>query len=285
MAIHAFTLERMGRPIFVISAAIIGILVLTAVAADWIIPHDPNVVKLEDKFLPPFWLDGGRMAYPLGTDSLGRDLLSRIIMGARVSLMVAAAAIIAAGGTGTVLGLLAGYCGKIVDEIIMRTVDGLLAIPTILLAMLLAIVFGPGIGNLILVITILVWARFARVVRGDVLSLKTRDYIALAKVAGASSFRIMLYHLFPNVLNTVIVMATLQVGYVIILEASLSFLGVGIPPPHPTWGYMISTGRSHLATAWWISAFPGLAILLTVLALNLLGDWLRDTLDPKLRQI
>jgi peptide/nickel transport system permease protein len=293
MAARVPVLERVRRlrgtrtlyPAFIVSVVILGIVVLMAVFADWVMLHDPYEAVLSNRLRPPFWQDGGNLIHPLGTDSLGRGILSRIILGARVSVIVATSAIFLGGCIGTALGLLAGYYGKGVDSVIMRASDVMLAFPTIFLALLLAVVLGPSLGNLIVVLTLVLWARFARVVRGEVLSWKTRDFVALAKIAGASSLRIMLRHIFPNVLNTVVVMATLQVGFVILLEAALSFLGAGVPPPIPTWGSMVAAHRDYLATAWWASVFPGLAILLTVLALNLLGDWLRDALDPKLRQI
>jgi peptide/nickel transport system permease protein len=183
------------------------------------------------------------------------------------------------------LGIAAGYFGKRMDAVIMRISDGMLAFPSIFLALLLAVSFGPSFGNVVLVIALVLWARFARVLRGEALSWKTRDFVDQAKIVGASARRILFRHILPNVMNTAIVMSTLQVGFAIMLEASLSFLGAGIPPPTPSWGGMTALGRDYVATAWWISIFPGLAIFFTVLSLNLLGDWLRDTLDPKLRQI
>lgn len=280
-------LRQLGflRRVPLVSAAITVIVVFAAVFADWLVPRDPYLGELSQRLMPPFWQPGGSLSYPLGTDPLGRDILSRIILGARISLGVAILAILAGGGVGTVLGILAGYYGKKVDSVTMRIADGMLAFPAIFLALLLAVVLGPSFGNIILVIGLVLWARFARVVRGEVLSWKTRDFVAQAKIAGASSFRIMLRHIFPNVMNTMVVMATLQVGWAIILEAALSFLGAGVPPPTPSWGGMVAMGRDYVATAWWVCLFPGLAIFFTVLSLNLLGDWLRDTLDPKLRQV
>lgn len=272
------------RQVPMIPSAIIGMFVVTAIFADWLMPHNPYSAALPNTLLPPIWEPGGSLSYPIGADSLGRDILSRIIMGARVSLSVAVAAILAGGGIGTLLGLLAGYYGKKVDSVIMRAADVMIAFPTILLAVLLAVVLGPSFQNLILVIGLFLWAPFARLVRGEVLSWKTRDFVAAAKVAGASPSWIILHHILPNVLNSVVVMATLQVGYVILMEASLSFLGAGVPPPTPTWGSMVSEGRGYVETAWWVSVSPGVAIMLVVFAFNLFGDWLRDTLDPKLRQ-
>ena len=229
--------------------------------------------------------EGGSMEYPLGTDKQGRDILSRIMHGARVSLLVSSLAILLGGGLGTLLGMLAAYRGGKTDSIIMRVVDIKLAFPTILLALVLVAAIGAGFTTVIVVIAVLLWARYARVVRGEALSIKQQDFIDRARVSGASNIRIMMKHIFPNLVNTVVVLATLEVGHVIILESTLSFLGAGIPAPTPAWGVMVADGRDLITTAWWIFLFPCLAIVLTVLAMNLLGDWLRDKLDPKLRNI
>ena len=228
---------------------------------------------------------GGSMNYPLGTDKQGRDILSRIMHGARVSLLVSSLAILLGGGLGTLLGMLAAYRGGKTDSIIMRIVDIKLAFPTILLALVLVAAIGAGFATVIVVIAVLLWARYARVVRGEALAIKQQDFIDRARVSGASNARIMMRHIFPNLVNTVVVLATLEVGHVIILESTLSFLGAGIPAPTPAWGVMVADGRDLITTAWWIFLFPCLAIVLTVLSMNLLGDWLRDRLDPKLRNI
>ncbi|HLF05197.1 MAG TPA: ABC transporter permease [Dehalococcoidia bacterium] len=225
------------------------------------------------------------MDYPLGTDKIGRDVLSRIIHGARVSLMVAGISILCGGVVGTALGLIAGYFGGWWDHIIMRLVDIKLSLQAILLALVLAAALGPGFFTVIIVISLILWTRYARLVRAETLALKSRDFVARAKVSGCSNFRIITRHIFPNVVNTLIVLATLEVGQVILLEATLSFLGVGIPRPTPAWGLMVADGRELVVAAWWVAFFPGLAILLTVLSMNLLGDWLRDKLDPKLRNV
>ncbi len=260
-------------------------LVLMAVWAASLAPHDPTEGDIIRKLVPPVWTAHGTWEYPLGTDRFGRDVLSRVIHGSRISLVVSLLAIGVAGTLGTSIGLIAGYRGGLTDALLMRLTDIGLSLPTILIAVVLVAVSEPSFQNVILVISLLLWPRFARQIRGETLALKEHDFVALAVVAGKSSAWIITRHIFPNVIPTLLVVCTLQVGYVILLEGSLSFLGVGVPPPNPAWGLMIADGRGFLATAWWISLFPGLAMLLTVLAVNLLGDWLRDRLDPKLRQV
>ena len=260
-------------------------LIIPAIFADLIAPHDPIEVNLRDRLLPPAWQEGGSWQFILGTDRHGFDILSRIIHGARISLSISLLAIALGGGVGTVLGLLAAYGGGWVDNLIMRIVDIKLAFPSILLALVLVAVSGPGFQTVVLVIALLLWARFARMVRGEALAIKQQDFIARAQVAGASPTRIMMRHIFPNVVNTVVVLATLEVGHVIILESTLSFLGAGLVKPTPAWGLMVADGRTLIVTAWWLFFFPTMAIVLTVLSMNLLGDWLRDRLDPKLRNV
>ncbi len=280
----------------VISLAILLIvLVIPAIFANWVAPHDPIAGSLSNRLIPPFWVEaegegifakpGGTLVHILGTDKLGRDILSRMIYGARISMAVAAISILLAGTLGTTLGLMAGYFGGNIDHLIMRLVDICIAIPAILFALVLAVVLGPSFQTVIIVIVSIFWSRYARLVRAETLSLKNRDFIARAKVAGASNSRIIRKHIFPNVVNTIIVLATLEVGQVILLEATLSFLGAGIPKPNPAWGLMIASGRELLVTAWWVAVWPGVAILLSVLSMNLFGDWLRDHLDPKLRNL
>ena len=268
-----------------VSVVIITVMVLGALAAPLIAPHSPTEQSLPEKLLPPAWEAGGGRNHLLGTDVLGRDVLSRLIYGARVSLIVAAVALLAGGGIGLMVGIVSGYLGGRVDSFLMRVVDATLTFPTILIALLLAVSLGPGLRTIAIAITVLIWARFARVVRGEVLAVKARDFVALARVHGCSHLRIMVVHIVPNVLNTFMVLLTLHIGFVIIVEASLSFLGAGIPPPTPSWGQMVADGRSHIASAWWLSVVPGAAIMLVVLAFNLFGDWLRDWLDPRLRQV
>ena len=260
-------------------------LVLPAVFAEPLAPHDPLEQRLGERLKPPAWLPGGSWDNVLGTDKQGRDVLSRMIFGARISLAVSLIAIFIGGSVGTSLGLVAGYFGGWVDDLIMRVVDLFLSLPLILMALVLVAVFGPSFTTVIAVVSILIWARYARQVRGEVLTIKQLDFVARAHVAGASHLRIMFRHILPNVMNTLLVLATLQVGAVILLESTLSFLGAGIPRPDPSWGVMVADGRDLILTAWWISLFPGIAIMVGVLAMNLLGDWLRDQLDPRLRQV
>ena len=244
---------------------------------------DPNAV-IGDK-LDVVVREGIDTLYILGTDHLGRDLFTRIIYGARVSLVMAGLTLLVGGTMGTVLGLTAGWYGGWIDEVVMRMVDIILALPLILVALVLVVALGPSFQLIIVIMAIAIWPLFTRVTRGEVLRVKTADYVALARVAGAGTLRIMFVHILPGIANSVIVVATLLVGVVILLEAALSFLGAGVPPPTPAWGSMLSEGRDRIAIAWWISTLPGLAIFLTVLSLNLFGDWLRDALDPRLRQL
>jgi peptide/nickel transport system permease protein len=274
-----------GRGLPVVSLTIIGVFVLAAVFANVLSPGDPEEQSLRKRFTPPVWEERGTWKHVLGTDRLGRDLLSRIIWGSRVSLTAGVLTVLLASAFGAGVGLVAGYHGGRVDTVLMRITDATMSFPVILLALILAVTIGPSFINVVIAIAVILWARYARVIRGQVLTLMELDFITQARIAGASASRIILRHLLPNTLNTLVVLTTLQVGYVIIVEASLSFLGAGIPPPTPAWGSMIAEGRDVVTSAWWVSFFPGLAILLVVLAFNLLGDWLRDTLDPKLRQL
>jgi len=274
---------RLSLPWF--PGIVLAALVFTAVFAPYLAPHSPTDGDITQKSIPPVWMERGDREHPLGTDRFGRDVLSRIIWGSRISLLVSLIAIGVAGTFGTLLGLISGYRGGLTDTILMRLTDIGLSLPTILIAVVLVAVSEPSFRNVVLVIALLLWPRFARQIRGETLAIKEHDFVALAVVAGRSSAWIIRRHIFPNVVPTLLVISTLQVGYVILLEGTLSFLGVGVPPPNPAWGLMIADGRGFLATAWWISLFPGLAMLLTVLAVNLMGDWLRDHLDPKLRQL
>lgn len=272
------------RRLPVFSIVVLFLLVFAAISAPWLSPYPERVGNLRDRHEAPAIL-GYNSSYALGTDNQGRDILSRIMHGARVSLIVASATLIIAGTVGTLLGLVSGYFGGWLDEAVMRLVDAANSIPIILIALVLAVIAGPSFGLLLGVLSLGSWSHFARQVRGEVLSLKEMDFVALARVAGGSTWRILSRHIFPGTFNTVIVVGTMRVGVVILAEASLSFLGVGVPPPTPSWGGMVAGGRLYITTAWWECFFPGLAIALTVLSLTFLGDWLRDRLDPRLRQI
>lgn len=264
---------------------VLAVLVLCALFGNQIAPHDPTLLDLSRSLRPPGWLEGGEWAYPLGTDNLGRDILSRIIAGARISVIVALYAILVSGGIGALTGMIAGYFGGVVDTIIMRIVDIQMSVPALALALVLATLLRPSLGTVLIVIAITYWSWYARIIRAEVISLKKRDYVALAKIAGVSTPVIFARHLLPNVMNTLLVLATLQVGQVIIFEASLSFLGLGIQNPDVSWGLMLADARSYITVAWWAITMPGLAIMLTCLAANLFGDWMRDTFDPKRRQL
>lgn len=283
--VRATRILRQARRLPLIPIAILAIFIIVGVTAPWIAPHDPERGSLRERNLPPFWQEEGSTNHLLGTDHLGRDLFTRVIYGARISLVVASTVIVVGITIGVAIGLLSGWYGGILDEALMRLVDIKLAIPTILLALVLVLALGQSFLLIVAILAITIWPRIARNVRGEVLRLKTMDYVALAKVAGASTSRILIKHLFPGVVNTLIVLTTLEIGIVILLEATLSFLGAGVPPPTPAWGSMVAEGRDRLASAWWIATMPGLAILIVVMASNLFGDWLRDTLDPRLRQL
>jgi peptide/nickel transport system permease protein len=275
-----------SRDFPLVPLVILGIIAFVAVFANLLAPHDPQVGSLSDRFRPPFWLAGGSTDYLLGTDQLGRDVLSRLIFGARVSMVVGFTAVIFAGVVGTTLGIIAGYLGGWVDQVIMRIVDAWLALPALSFAIFLAAIVGPSEMNIVIILALVYWTRYARIVRGEVLSLKEREFVRLAVVAGCSKRTIMWRHILPNVVNSAIVLASLMLGVVIIAEASLSFLGVGVPPPKPAWGVMLSDGKQGLMVGyWWLTIFPGICIMLMVLSANLLGDWLRVKLDPQLRQL
>jgi peptide/nickel transport system permease protein len=268
------------------TSILLGIIIL-ALFAPWIAPHDPlSAVDGAQQFGPPVWGEGGSWNTPLGTDNLSRDVLSRTIYGARVSVIVGVTGTAVAGAIGMVMGVAAGYFGGWVDSVIMRVVDAWLAIPTLVLAILMATVLGPSMWNIVIILGVVYWTRYARILRSEVLSLREREYVKLAQVAGASKFRIIMKHIVPNVLNTWLVLASLTIGVVIIAEASLSFLGVGVPPPQAAWGSMLTEGRSALITKRpHLILGPGVLIALTVLATNMFGDWLRVKLDPRQRNL
>ena len=282
----------------IIPGAVVVLMIVTAVFAPLVAPSDPRKQSLADSRHPPVWLGNPELTerdiargtekaglYRLGADELGRDVLTRVVFGARLSLQIVAVALTSGVLVGTLLGLFAGYWGGWIDELIMRLVDFWLALPFILVALVVAIVWGQSLMIMLGLLALLAWSPFVRNIRAEVLTLKELDYVNMARVAGATGSRIMIRHLLPGVFNTIVVIATLRVGSLILAEASLSFLGVGIPPPTPAWGLMVAEGRQWLTTAWWISFFPGLAIFLVVMSLNFFGDWLRDKLDPRLRQV
>ena len=270
---------------FIIPVVVLALLVLAAIFAPLLAPYPPTKTSLPNRLLPPFFVTGGSTAHLLGTDLIGRDVLSRVFYGARVSLSVSLIVILITSSIGTILAIIAGYLGGRTDTVLMRITDVSLAIPGILIALLLAVVLGPSFKTVVVALSILGWAPYARLIRGEVLKLREADFIAQARIIGSSSLRIMIKHIFPNVVNPLIVIATMSVGLVILMESTLSYLGAGIPPPSPSWGSMVSDGRNLIDKAWWISFFPGLAIGLVVLSGNFLGDWIRDKLDPRLRQL
>jgi peptide/nickel transport system permease protein len=278
---------RFAAQLPVLPLAILVPFVLIAVFANAIVPYDPTEPIPGAKiFEPPFWVEGANPAALLGTDFQGRDILSRLIFGARVSLIVGVMGTIVAGTIGTTLGILAGYLGGWVDQVIMRVTDAWLALPALVFAIFLATMVGPSMWNIVIILGAVYWTRYARVIRGEVLSLREREFVKLAEIAGASGHRVILRHILPNVLNSSMVLASLTIGVVIIAEASLSFLGVGVPPPEPAWGSMLADGRSMLMVGdWWLTIFPGICIMLVVLATQIMGDWLRIRLDPQLRNL
>ena len=274
-------------PIFVLA-----VFIFAAIFAPWVSPDDPRIGVLQDRRAPPFWYSEYYETHPqvesrhiLGADQQGRDLLNRIIHGARVSLMVATISLAGAVIVGTALGVIAGYYGGLTDELLSRAVDVWNALPFLLIAILAAITFGQSVNLVMILLALAAWAGIVRNVRAEVLSLRTLDYVDAARISGASGRRIMVKHLIPGIINTVVVLATLRVGSLILAEAGLSFLGAGVPLSTVTWGVMVSDGRSYLNDAWWIAIFPGLAILMVVMSVNFVGDWLRDRWDPRLRQL
>jgi peptide/nickel transport system permease protein len=262
---------------------VVVIVVLTALGAPLISPFDPIEQHITDRLQPPGWHDASGRVHPLGTDHLGRDLLARVVFGARPALMVGFAAVVISGFIGMAAGLVGGYFGALVDDVLMRLADIQLAFPFILLAIAVIGVLGPSLPVIIVVIGVSSWVVYARVVRGSVLSLREREFVQAARALGSGDLRIILRHVLPNALTPWLVVATLDMARVIVIESALSFLGLGVQPPTPTWGGMLADGRVYISTAWWFATFPGLAILVTVLGINLFGDGLRDTLDPRLK--
>ncbi len=269
----------------ILPVVIVLTLVICGIFAPLVAPNHPLEGELENRQLPPVWLEGGSSQYLLGTDHIGRGILTRIIFGARISLTISVVVLIGGVALGTIAGLVAGYIGGILDEIVMRLVDFTFAMPFIVVALVASVVWGQSMTLMIILLVLFTWAPFARQVRAETLLLKSSDYVSLARVAGASGPRIAFRHILPGLVNTVMVLSSLQVGNLILTESVLSFLGIGLPPPAPTWGTMVSEGRQYVSTAWWLCFFPGFAIMLVVFSMNFFGDWLRDKLDPRLRQL
>ncbi len=279
------TVRRRKIPLFVwASTAFLLVVVLAAAAAPWVSPYDPIRQSLRERLkAPTLFVEEGRQRHLLGTDQLGRDILSRIIYGSRVSLTIGFAAVVVGAAIGGVLGLISGYAGGMVDEIIMLVVDAQLAFPFILLAIGIIAVLGPSFGNLIIIVGLSGWVTYARLVRAQVLTIKEREFVIAIRGLGGSTWRILANHIVPNTLAPFLVVTTLELARTILLESTLSFLGLGIQPPTPSWGGMLNEGRGYLDSAWWISAFPGLVLMMTALVVSRVGDWLRDILDPTLR--
>lgn len=265
----------------ILGGALLVLVLGLALAGPWLGLPDPTRGDLRARMLAPTLSWSGLGAHPFGTDQLGRDILSRIVTGSRVTLTIAGSAVIIGGIVGVFLGLVAGYFGGWSDRLLMRLVDIQLAFPLMLLALLVVAALGPSLHNLIAVLALTSWVRYARIVRGQVLTVREREFVQAARAIGASHVRILARHILPNILTPVLVVATLELARTIVLEAGLSFLGLGIQPPFPSWGRMLADGRTYIASAWWIITLPGLALMLTVLGVNLLGDWLRDWLDPQ----
>lgn len=273
------------NPAAVTGGLVVLMFLMLAIIGPSIVPHDPEKINLPAKFLPPFWAENGSTTNLLGTDQLGMDIFSRIVAGTRISLVIGLLTVGISIVIGTVLGLMAGYYRGPFDTLISRFADLLLAFPWLIFAIGMMSVIGPGFGNLIFALTFKGWVGFFRLVRGEVLSEKTKEYVEAARALGQSNSGIMLREILPNVFNSIMVLGTLRIGFMIIMEASLSFLGLGIQHPEPAWGSMVNDGRRFILNAWWISTFPGIAILVLVLGINLLGEGLRDILDPRLKEV
>jgi peptide/nickel transport system permease protein len=280
--------ETLARPrsrvrLPIVPILVVAILVLGAAFAPWLAPYSPLKIDLAHSLRPPFFQSGGSLSHPLGTDKLGRDVLSRVMYGGRVSLGLSIAVMLIGGTLGTLLGILSGYHRGLLDAITQRCVEAILSMPMIMAALVFVFVVGPSVVAVIAILSPFVAASFTRMTRGETLSIRQKDFVLLAQVAGCSTSRIVLRHILPNIAGTIIVLATIQIGALILLESSLSFLGIGVPPPTPSWGQMIADGRQFLTSKYWLSTMPGGAILLLVLSINWIGDWLRDLLDPKVR--
>jgi len=277
--------RRLGRPGVVLAWVILAVIAVVAVVPAAVAPHDPYDQDLARRLNPPVWLPGGHWDHLLGTDGVGRDVLSRIIFGARVSLVIGLLAVVVSGALGVAAGVVAGYFRGPADDVIMRVADVQLSFPFILAAVAIVSVLGASLQNIILVLGVTGWTTYARVVRGMTLTLRQREFIEAARAIGCSHLRIMVRHVVPNLLGTTIVLATFALATFIIAESALSYLGLGVQPPTPTWGGMLAEGYLYLRTAWWITTFPGAVLMVTVLAINVIGDWARDVLDPRLRNV
>jgi len=280
---HA-ALRRLGRLRWGLAAGgVLLLIVASAVFAPWIAPHDPLAVNIRHRLAAPAWMEGGTTAHPLGTDQVGRDLLSRMIFGGRVSIVVGVAAVLLSASIGVLLGLAAGYVGRRTDWTIMTLVNVMLTFPFVLLALAVISVLGPSLINMIIVLGVAGWPIYARVVRAETMAIREREFVLAGRALGMSHVRIVFRQIVPNLVSAIVVIATLQVAQVIILESFLSFLGLGIQPPTPAWGNMLGEGRVYMLNSWWIATFPGLAIFVTTLVINLMGNALRDWLDPHMK--
>jgi ABC-type dipeptide/oligopeptide/nickel transport system permease subunit len=283
-AVQSAMLELRQDKAGLFGVAIVTLLLVTAVFAPWLAPHDPAAQSLRNRLAPPFWADGGSMSYPLGADGLGRDVLSRLIFGSRISLIVGLSVVLLAGTFGVLAGLLAGYRGGRFDSVIMRVVDTQVAFPGLLLALVILAAIGPSMTTIIVVLSINGWMVYARITRGVVLSVKETPYVEAAEIVGCRPWRVILRHILPNLTSPLLTLGVLELARIVLAEAALSFLGVGIQPPQVSWGLMVAQGRDYLFDGWWIITFPGLAIALTVLGVNLFASWLRVAADPQERE-
>ncbi len=281
--VRTYSLLRRHR-VPLVPLAILLIMAIIGAFGPFMAPNDPDFGDPAEGLLPPFWMTDGDFSFPLGTDFLGRDIFSRILDGAQTTMLTAVLALTGAMLIGVTLGLISGYVGGFVDMTAMRLVDFMLSMPALLLALVVVAVLGPSLRNLVMVVVVVSWVPYARFIRGEVLSLKERDFVTAARAIGSSPRRVAGRHLLPNVVATILVLATLQTGAIILLVAALSFLGLGLPKPNSAWGVMISDGRAYLSFAWWIAIFPGVAISLLIISLNIVGDWMRDFFDPSLRR-